>query len=197
VHKAKPHLQKLSATGLRVQLTKALATAAALTQAEVEAQCGIKPLAKSYGRPAPPPRKRAIEISLPKALLDAVLRNPKRAVHLPLERIANTKPEEMALHGIANAIDHGDLPAGNLGLLIEHFRGAPFEATLAQAIGRISREIIDEGEEEAVFQGALRRLHEAALKAEIEELTAKDSLTSEEKIELARLLAAKAKHPAE
>jgi DNA primase len=197
VHEAKPYLQKLTATVLRVQLTKAIAEATALTQAEVEAQCGLKPLAKGYGsRPAPPPRKRAIEISLPKALLDAVLRQPERAARLPLERIASGKPEELALHAIADAIDHGDLPAGNLGLLIEHFRGAPFEAILAQAAGRIAGETIDEGEEEAVFQDTVARLHAAALKADIEELTAKGSLTPAEQTELARLLAAKAGRPA-
>jgi DNA primase len=197
VHEAASHLQKLSATILRVQLTKAVAEAAALTQAEVEAQCGLRPLARGYGsRAVPPLRKRTIEISLPKALLDAVLRHPERAARLPLERIANTKPEEMALHGIANAIDHGDLPTGSLGLLLEYFRGASFEATLAQAAGRISRETIDEGEEETVFQDTVNRLLKAALTADIDELTAKGSLAPEEKAELARLLATKAKQSA-
>ncbi|MBI4997873.1 MAG: DNA primase [Rhodocyclales bacterium] len=197
VHEAKPHLLKLSATVLRVQLTKAIAEAAALTQAEVEAQCGLKPLAKGYGsRPAPPPRKRIIEISLVKALLEAVLRHPERAARLPLELIGGEKPEEVALHAIANGIDHGDLPAGNLGLLLEHFRGAPFEATLADAAGRIAAEDIDEGEEEAVFLDVLERLRAAALKADIAELNARarsGGLTPEEEARRARLLAATVK----
>ena len=195
VHEAKPHLIKLSAPVLRVQLTKAIAEAAALTQAEVEAQCGLKPLAKGWGsRPAPPPRKRTIEISLAKTLLASVLRHPERAARLPLELIGGDKPEEMALHAIANAIDHGDLPAGNLGLLIEHFRGAPFEDTLAQAAGRIAGEVIDEGEDEAVFQDAVERLRTSALKAEIDELNAKarmHGLTAEEETRRAQLLATK------
>ena len=41
VHEAKPHLLKLSAPVLRVQLVKAVAEAAELTQAEVETQCGL------------------------------------------------------------------------------------------------------------------------------------------------------------
>jgi DNA primase len=197
VHEAKPHLLKLSATVLRVQLTKAIAEAAALTQAEVEAQCGLKPLAKSYGsRPAPPPRKRTIEISLAKALLEAVLRHPERAARLPLELIGGDRPEEMALHAIANGIDHGDLPAGNLGLLLEHFRGAPFETTLADAAGRIAAETIDEGEEETVFLDVLERLRTAALKADIAELNARaraGGLTPEEEARRAQLLAATVK----
>jgi DNA primase len=195
VYEAKPHLLKLSAPVLRVQLTKAVAEAAALTQAEVESQCGVKPLAKGYGsRPAPPPRKRTIEISLAKTLLESVLRHPERAARLPMELIGTDKPEEMALHAIANAIDHGDLPAGNLGLLIEHFRSAPFETTLAQAAGSIAGEVIDEGEDEAVFQDAVTRLQAAALKADIDELNTKartQGLTLEEEARRARLLANK------
>jgi hypothetical protein len=99
----------------------------------------------------------------------------------------------MALHAIANAIDHGELPAGNLGLLIEYFRGAPFETTLAETAGRIAAEEIDEGEEDAVFQDAVERLRAAALKADIDELTAKKTLTADDLAELARLLAAKAR----
>ncbi|MBK6677849.1 MAG: DNA primase [Rhodocyclaceae bacterium] len=197
VHEAKPHLLKLSAPILRVQLTKAVAEAAALTQGEVEAQCGIKPPAKGYGsRPAPPPRRRSIEISLAKTLLEAVLRRPGRAARLPLDLVSGDKQEEVALHAIANAIDHGELPAGNLGLLIEHFRGTAFETTLAEAAGRIAAEDIDEGEEDAVFQDAVERLRAAALKADIEELTAKRTLTAEQQVELARLLTAKARNDA-
>ncbi|MBK7813208.1 MAG: DNA primase [Rhodocyclaceae bacterium] len=197
VHEAKPHLLKLSAPILRVQLTKAVAEAAALAQGEVEAQCGIKPPAKGYGsRPAPPPRRRSIEISLAKTLLEAVLRRPGRAARLPLDLVSGDKQEEVALHAIANAIDHGELPAGNLGLLIEHFRGTAFETTLAEAAGRIAAEDIDEGEEDAVFQDAVERLRAAALKADIEELTAKRTLTAEQQVELARLLTAKARNDA-
>jgi hypothetical protein len=102
----------------------------------------------------------------------------------------------MSLHAIANGIDHGDLPASNLGLLLEHFRGAPFEATLADAAGRIAAEDIDEGEEEAVFLDVLERLRTAALKADIAELNARarsGGLTPEEEARRARLLAATVK----
>jgi DNA primase len=196
VREAKPLLQKISAPVFRTQLAKAVADLAELTQAEVEAQCGLKPLARGYGSRIAPQRRRSIEISLAKTLFEAVLRHPEWAGRLPLDLIGQEKPEEMALHAIANAIEHGDLPTGNLGLLIEHFRGSPFETSLAQAAGRIAGETIDEGEEEAVFQDTVARLQAAALKADIDELTAKATLTSDEKAELARLLAAKARPPA-
>ena len=196
VHEAKPHLTKLSAPVLRVQLTKAIAEAAALTQGEVEAQCGLKPLAKGYGsRPTPPVRRRTIEISLAKALLEAVLRRPERAARLPLELIGRERPEEAALHAIANAIDGGDLPSANLGLLVERFRGEPVETAIADAAGRVTLETMDEGEEEAVFLDAVERLRAAALKADIDELNARaqaGALTVDDQAELKRLLAAKA-----
>lgn len=197
VSEAKPLLQRIAAPILRTQVAKAIANLAELSQAEVEGQCGLKPLARSYGsRPAPTPRKRTIEISLAKSLLEAVMRQPKRAARLPLELIGGDRPEEMALHAIANGIDHGDLPASNLGLLLEHFRGAPFEATLGDAAGRIAAESIDEGEEEAVFLDVLERLRSAALKADIAELNAKaraGGLTPDEEATRARLLAATVK----
>ena len=68
--------------------------------------------------------------------------------------------------------------------------------TLAEAAGRIAAEDIDEGEEDAVFQDAVERLRAAALKADIEELTAKRTLTAEQQVELARLLTAKARNDA-
>ena len=42
VHEAKPYLTKLAAPLLRLQLTRAIAEAAALSPAEVESQCGLK-----------------------------------------------------------------------------------------------------------------------------------------------------------
>ena len=57
VHEAKPLLQKLAAPVLRVQIDQGGGRGAALTQAEVEGQCGLQPL--SRGRPAPPRRSRS------------------------------------------------------------------------------------------------------------------------------------------
>ena len=193
VHEAKPHLQRLSAPILRAQLAKAIAEAAAINQAEVEEQCGIRPLGR--GRPAAPARRRTIEISLAKALLEAVLRRPERAARLPIELIGNEKAEETALHALAAAIERGDLPMANLGLLIEQFRGEPFENAIAETAGRIAVDEIDEGAEEAVFEDAIERLRAAALKADIDELNVKArnfGLSAEEEARRASLLAAKA-----
>jgi DNA primase len=197
VHEAKPFLQKLAAPVLRVQLTKAIAEAAALTQAEVEAQCGLKPLAR--GRPPAPRRNRTIEVSQLKTLLKAVLRRAERAARLPLEQIPAESREGAALHAIANAIEHGELAAGSMGLVIEYFRGSPHEELIGGLASETAMEEVDEGEEELVFEDTLERLGQTELTARIESLNARAKtagLSGDEQRQLAALLASKAKRAA-
>ena len=193
VSDAKPYLQKLAAPILRVQLAKAIAEAAAISQAEVEAQCGLKALAR--GRPAPPARRRTIEISRWRTLLKVVLRRPERAARLPLETLPAEPAEASALLAIADAMEHGEIAAGNLGLLIEFFRGHPAEPAISRAAAEIAAEEVDEGEEEAVFADTIERLRQAQLSDRIDALSLRAKTTplnAEEQRELAELLAAKA-----
>ncbi len=194
VHEAKPHLQKLAAPILRVQLAKAVAEAAAISQAEVEAQCGIRPLAR--GRAAMPARRRTIEVSQLKTLLKAVLRRPERAARLPLEALPAESPEGAVLHDIANAMEHGEISSSNMGSLLEFFRGHPHEITVGQAAAAIAAEEVDEGEEEKVFEDAIERLHHAELSGRIDALNVQAktaSLSPDEQRQLAELLASKAR----
>jgi DNA primase len=193
VREAKPLLQKIAAPVLRVQLTKEVAKLAQLTQAELEAQCGLKPLARgrfAYAtqgiRPAP--------LSIEHTLLTTVLRRPERAARLPLELISNENAEGAALAALADAIEHAALPTGNLGLLIEFFRGSPHEEIVAMLARQIEEDAGDEGEQEAVFIDAIERLRGQALKRQIDEMTAKaraGALSPEERQTLAQLLALK------
>ena len=193
VAEAKPLLQRISAPVLRVQVTKEIADLAQLSQAEVEAQCGLKALAR--GRPVAAPQRRTIQISQWKTLLKAVLRRPERAARLPPEALAAEAPEAIALNAIADAIEHGELIAGNLGLLLEFFRGHAAEATIGQAAAAIAAEEVDEGEEEAVFEDTVERLRQAELSERIDALTQRAksaTLSADEKRELTNLLAVKA-----
>jgi len=193
VSEAKPLLQKISAPVLRVQLTKEIANRAQLTQAELEAQCGLKPLAR--GRPAPPQnRLRPAPHALERTLLVTVLRRPERAARLPLDLMARDNAEGAALFALADAIEHATLPTGNLGLLIEYFRGSPHEEIIAMISGQIEEDTGDEGEQETVFIDTIERLRARALSREIEELNAKarsGTLLPEEMRALAGLLAKK------
>jgi DNA primase len=194
VEEAKPLLRRISAPVLRVQITKAIANQAGLSQAEMEAQCGLKPLARNW-RGGVPSRSRTIAVSQARVLLRAVLHQPARSARLPLELIGRETPEELALHAIAEAMDHGDLPAGagSVGLL-EFFRGSPHEAVLSMESAALLEEV-DESVEETVFNDTLEKLRVKTITAEVDALSAKaraGALSPEEQGRYRDLLAAKA-----
>ncbi|MCX7176370.1 MAG: DNA primase [Proteobacteria bacterium] len=196
IHEAKPLLQRVTAPVLRVQLTKAIAKVAQLSQEEVEAACGLKPL--NFGRRAPPrSTHRPVARSIEHQLLENILHQPERAARLPLELIAGDSPEEAALRAIADAIDHGELPTQlnsggtRVGLLLEHFRGSEHEATLAQYTSALVSGDVDEEALEAEFGDALERLRNAGLTTAIAALSYKErngGLSAEERQHLAALL---------
>jgi len=194
IHEAKPLLQRVAAPILRLQLTKAIAHIAQLSQAEVEAQCGLKTILPA-GRWAPPrtahrPQARSIEHQL----LENVLRCPERAARIPIELIAGDHPEGAALRAIADAVDHGALPSGGIGQLLEHFRGSEHEATLALFAGLLAAEEFDEAALEEEFSDSLERLRHTGLTKLISELSRKEragGLSAEERQRYAALLAQK------
>ena len=193
VNDAKPFLIKLSAPLLRLQLIRIIAEAAALTATEVETQCGLKPPPR--GRPAPPRnRARPAPHALERSLLLAVLRHPERAVRLPLDLLARNSAEGLALLAVAEAIEHATLPAGNLGQLLEYFRGSPHEEILAHLAGRVDADTDDEGEQETVFIDAIARLQAQSLTRQIDALNARarsGGLSTEERHQLTDLLSRK------
>lgn len=193
VSEAKPLLQKISAPVLRVQIAKEIARHAQLSQAELEAQCGLKSLARSRFAP-PQSRLRPAPNALEHTLLATVLRRPERAARLPLDLIATDVAEGAALLAVAEAVEHAILPCGSIGQLVEHFRGSPHEEIIAELAGRIEADAGDEGEQEAVFNDAIGRLQARALRGRIDALNAKarnGALSPEERRTLAELLARK------
>ncbi len=200
VHEAKPLLQRVAAPILRVQLTKAIASIAQLSQAEVEAECGLKPLGNTRRAPiysAHRPAARTLEHQL----LENVLHRPHRATRLPLDLISGSTPEEAALRAIADAIDHGDLITGSnaadgaqIGLLLEYFRGSEHEPTISKYASKLVSEGIDESAMEAEFNDVLERLRHTGLTQAIAALSHRErngGLSPEERQRLAALLAEK------
>jgi DNA primase len=188
---AKPLLQKISAPVLRVQIVKEIARHAQISQAELEAQCGLKPLARRRSAP-PQARPRPAPNSIEHALLLAVLRRPERAARLPPDLVSRDSAEGEALLALADAVEHADLPCNNLGLLLEHFRGSPHEATIARLAPCIEAEGDDEGEQEALFGDAVERLRQRDLRRRIDALNDKaraGTLSAQEKRSLSELLA--------
>jgi DNA primase len=171
VNEAKPLLQRISAPILRVQLTKEIAARAQLSQAELEAQCGLKPLARTRYAPAQMQHRPAPH-SIEHQLLELVLRRSERAGRLPWDRLSLESAEGQALRAIADAFGHGEVAAGGVGVLLEHFRGSPHEVLIAGMATTLGDDV-DEGALESVFTDILDRLRQSGLAQEIAALSAK------------------------
>ena len=191
VEEAKPLLQKISAPVLRVQITNEIAKLAQLTQAEIEAQCGLKPLAR-YRTP-PRGQKRTVEVSKLRTLLKAILERPERAARVPLDIIPDDHPDGAALHFIARAFEQGQLPTGNHGVMLEFLRGSSHEAAVMALVEAVARET-DEASSEREFEETLDSIRIQELKSEIAALTAMErqgGLPPDERRRLAELLVRK------
>ena len=192
VHEAKPYLTRLAAPILRVQLTKAIAEAAAMTQAEVEGQCGLKPPMR--GRPPPPKmKKRPATSSVEYKLLEVIARRPEWSARLPIELLDDSGPEGAALLAIATASEHGELPTGDFGILLEFFRGSVHESILSAMAATLAEEEDDGAALAEFFSDTIDRLRATARDREIKQLTerAKQGLNAAERKRLTELFAAK------
>jgi len=200
IHEAKPLLQRVAAPVLRVQLTKEIASIARLSQAEVENECGLKPLGFRRGA-APSAARRPAARSISHQLLENILHRPERATRLPLDLISGDSAEEAALRAIADAVDHGDLLTGRdhsseaqIGQLLEYFRGSEHEATLSVYASVLVAGAVDEMAMEEEFNDALERLRHSDLTQAITALSRKErngGLSPDERKHLAALLAQK------
>ncbi len=193
---AKPLISRLQAPILRLQLTRALAAAARMEAREVEQMCGLKALAfaprsgaqvaRGGPRRSPPPKVRR--------LLAIVLTKPAWSARLPLEVIQAGGLEGEALKALADAVDHGELPARGVGLVLEHFRGAPFHELLDELSSELAADPPDESVLEAEFNDLVGSLRFDQLREEIEVLNMKarnGTLDADEKRRLAELLTKK------
>ena len=179
VQEAKPLLQKIAAPVLRVQLTKEIASLAQLSQAEVEAQCGLKPIAR--GHPVFAPRGRVTTRPLEHTLLQIVIQRPEWAVRVPLELLSADEEETSALNAIATQVAHG-LPVGGAGQMLESFRGQPCEATIAAMLSELALEEPDLATLELVLGDTIDGLRRRMVKNEIN--SRKHELSKEEWLEL-------------
>lgn len=191
VHEAKPLLQKIAAPILRIQIVKEIAARAQVSQAEVEAQCGLKPLMRNRYAPAQM-KQRPAPSSIEHKLLAIVLQKPTWAVRLPLGLLHAELPETTALQMIAQAVSHGELVTCGLGSMVEFFRGSSHEALIAE-MTTVSEEATDITALETMFNDAITHLQQSQLTAEIERLKeqARQGLSLEERKRLTELLAKK------
>ncbi|MFO1362545.1 MAG: DNA primase [Burkholderiales bacterium] len=175
VAEAKPLVQRLAAPALRVQLVKALATAAGMEPIEaarlLEVRDGVaaRPAA---AQPAPARHERAPMRGQETVLLRAILGVPELALRLDVELIGSAGPEAEALRAVVEwVVGHpGALPRP----LSAAFEGQPFYALLSRLEASLMEFGLDEEGLKAEFEGAALRLAIGANDREIREMAARN-----------------------
>ncbi len=169
VHEAKPLLQKISAPALQLQLLKALADAAGMTQEDIAKLCEIR-VARGYpGKPAPAREQRAPMQSLEVLLLKGLMVKPDLARELPMEHLRGGTLESRGLKEFAKFARETTGPNFDA-LLIERFKGDEFEGLFEQIHSEAMVLDFTPEEVEAEFRDALPRLELRHVKARLAEL---------------------------
>jgi DNA primase len=135
VSAAKPHLQKVAAPGLKLQLTKELGRLAGLSQEEAEKLLEL-PRTTTYARAAPAKTSFRPPSTIEWKLLARVAVYPPLAAEITPDLMAESLAESQALMHIRGA---GALSPA---MLIEQFKNTPHEELLgqAQAFGELMKE---------------------------------------------------------
>jgi DNA primase len=193
VHEAKPLLKNVAAPGLRLQLLKQVADIAGMTQPEAERLCELRASAPAaWQRPAPPKVARAAVKSFELRLLECVLVKPALASALSAEIIRGESPEAKALLALADyAQDNPD--AGSELMLIDHFRGSPFETLLKQVRSELMVLALSPEQAEGEFRDALPRLERQRVHEQLNELQRKNKVGALSAADI-ELMAALTKH---
>ena len=94
---------------------------------------------------------------------------------------------------IATANEHGELPSGDFGILLEFFRGSVHESILSAMAATLAEEEDDGAALAEFFSDTIDRLRATARDREIKQLTerAKQGLNAAERKRLTELFAAK------
>jgi DNA primase len=174
IAEAKPLVKRLAAPGLRVQLVRALATAAEMEPVEaarlLEVRDGV--VARTADRPAPARADRAPMRGNEATLLRAILGAPELAQGLNVELVRTETAEGEALRLVADWVaGHADaLPRP----LSTAFEGQPFYPLLARLEATLLEFRLEPEDFRAEFEGAVRNLDRDAKSREINEMLARN-----------------------
>jgi DNA primase len=176
VHEAKPLLKNVAAPGLRLQLLKQVADIAGMTQPEAERLCELRASAPAaWQRPAPPKLARAAVKSFELRLLECVLVKPALASELSAENIRGESPEAKALLALADYA-RSNPDASSEVMLIDHFRGSPYETLLKQVRSELMVLALSPEQAEGAFRDALPRLERQRVHEQLNELQRKNKV---------------------
>ncbi|NUU00565.1 DNA primase [Herbaspirillum robiniae] len=189
---AKPMLQALPASSLRLQIVRSVAQATQSTPAEIEALFELeKPVARL--RAAPPRAKRTAPAGLERQIMRLLVAHPQLSADLDaeaLQAVASIAPDraEMLSFLVGAAQSMGE--QANFASLVEHLReaGPEFDSMIA--------EIASESESEfdvvrAEMAGAIRQSKIRAIEEEMQVLVASNLRTEEERNRYRELMQSK------
>ena len=166
---AKPHVQKIAAAGLKLQVLKEVAALAKVSQEEAERLLEIRvPGERSYRRPAPARVAAPLITSQEQNLLRCVLARPPLAASLDLELLDERLPETAALRTIAGWLEVEEAPSE--AMLVERMHGSAQEAVVFRAQAAMLEHGPNEESAEPEFRQILLSLHIKRKNEEIESL---------------------------
>ena len=176
VHEAKPLLKSIAAPALQLQLLKQIAEITGMTQGEVETLCELRrsqATSGSWQRPAPPKVARAAVKSFERRVLECVLVKPALAAEISSDVMQGENLEAQALLALGEYVrDNSD--ASSEVMLIDHFRGSPFETLLKQVRSELMVLGLTPEQAEGEFRDALPRLERARIHETLNELQRKN-----------------------
>jgi DNA primase len=177
---AKPHVQKIAAPGLRLQLINEIAQLARVAEGEIDRLLELPPRPR-FSRPAPP-RTRYSAPDIPEwSLLFSLLCNLSLVEHIDADALNAERAESQALLAIREACREFE-EEPSLGLLLDRFQGSPSLEIVLRA-HRYAEEIKFSAEEaETEFTEALGKLDLARRKKELDQLRAGGLASREEQL---------------
>jgi len=190
---SKPHLQKISAPALKLQVLKEVARLGGVTQDEAERILGLAAASPSGGYRNPAPARKTFNppSSVEWKVLTSVVAYPSLISELDLEHIDRSLPESKALAALAerylSLMDSNRSGA----MLVEHFQGGPHAELLFGAQTHALE--FDESEEQArlAIQHGLWKLeinHKDHQLKELGEKLSQGKLSKEEHQQYGRMI---------
>ena len=189
VHEAKPLLQKVSAPTLKLQLLKALADAAGVTQDEAARLTEIRISRGHDSKPAPlQGAERGAQLAERKperTLLQCLLSKPAYAKEIAAELVDHDSFEGRAILMVAEFCREHPNADGNL--VVDHFRETELKVLLESSQAALLDTRFGEEQTGAEFSGAVERLQERQKRKRHDALIAKKDRTPEEHAEMLEL----------
>jgi DNA primase len=196
ISEARPHLQRLAAPALQLQLVRALADLARMDPQEVGRLCNVRvsgPAQGASSRPAgrTPDRGRTLRgRELERTLLGCLLVKPGLAHALPESLELEDSPEGQALAAVARHLQ--EQPEGMAaGALVDAFAEAPFAGLLRELRAGLLEMRTSDDDADVLFAAALTWLQSRRLKRDIEALERRQleqGLTMDERHRYNRLI---------